>query len=105
MVVLTDHCKARAQQRGIKKPVVEIIFEHGDLVFRGKYGRIKLGISKRKIARLLGDGVLRPALADKLSSRWIIAGTANDNDDVVTVYFNKSPNKRDWRRKRGEWKK
>ena len=80
MVVLTDHCKARAQQRGIKKPVVEIIFEHGDLVSRGKYGRIKLGISKRKIARLLGD-------------------------DVVTVYFNKSPNKRDWRRKRGEWKK
>ena len=105
MVVLTDHCKARAQQRGIKKPVVEIIFEHGDLVSRGKYGRIKLGISKRKIARLLEDGVLRPAMADKLSSRWIIAGTANDNDDVVTTYFSKSSGIRDWRRNRGERKK
>lgn len=101
MVLMTDHCKVRVQQRGIKKSAVNAIFSHGDLVVHAKYGRLKIGISKRRIAKLIEDGVIDAKMSEKLQGRWIIANSENDNNEVVTAYVGKDVRQKDWRRKRG----
>ena len=89
------------QQRGIKKTAVETIFDHGDLVVHAKFGRLKIGISKRRIAKLIDDGIIQAKLSEKLSGRWIIANSENDENEVVTAYFSNNARQKDWRRKRG----
>ena len=88
MVVLTEHCMVRAQQRGIKKTTVEAIFEHGDLVADAKSGCLKLGISKKKIGRLTKEGAIDPKVSDKLSGRWIIIDSDDNEGVVITAYAN-----------------
>ena len=101
MVLMTDHCKARVQQRGIKKTAVNAIFAHGDLVVHAKFGRLKIGISKRRIAKLIEDGVVDAKMSEKLLGRWIITNSENDNNEVITAYVGKKVRQKEWRRKRG----
>ena len=76
----------RVQQRGIKKAILEVIFEHGDLVADAKFGCLKLGISKKKISRLTKEGAIDPKVSDKLPGRWIIV-SSNDNEGVIITAY------------------
>lgn len=75
MIALSKHAQLRAQQRGISRGTIEIIFEHADIdTYIGSGCRL-FRVSRRQAERLAGP--------DKLSRLALI--WSDESAQVVTV--------------------
>ena len=61
---LTRHARSRAQNRGIRTEVIELVLAHGDIELHAGEGLHSLQISRKGMERLAEAGV-RPALREK----------------------------------------
>jgi hypothetical protein len=81
MGLLTDHARARMQQRGIRPEMLEALLDYGcDVHVPG--GRDIVFFDKRARARLAKARIIRDAEADRLCRSYALLGA---NGVVITV--------------------
>ena len=76
------HALLRGQQRGIRQPDIEVVFNHGDREEPARSGCYRLSISSRQMMWLLERGIIAPAQAERCKRLTIVT----DGCRVITNY-------------------
>lgn len=80
----TNHSKVRANQRGIRRNVIDAIWSFGDRETQRPGGCFELSISRGQIALLVRKGRVSAQLGDKCASTKLLT----DGETLITVYKN-----------------
>ena len=78
----TAHAIQRCQQRGIRKPQVNIVFHHGDRELDTWGSCYSLSISDCRLKSLIKEGVVKASLAEKCKRPTVLT----DGQHIITTY-------------------
>jgi hypothetical protein len=79
---ISAHALLRAQQRGIKQPDLDMVFNYGDREKRARGGCYRLSISNRQMRRLLDRKIITPSQAERCSRLTLVT----DGFHIATNY-------------------
>lgn len=99
-IVFSSHATIRAQQRGIRLPVVDFILQHFDVDLEAGDGCRSHRISKRAASELLRNGV---AVSEVDRARNVVLIVREDSGEIVTVMHDCTPYGRRYRRQWPTW--
>ena len=78
----TSHAQLRSQQRGLRETLISRVYMYADLETHVGRSCSRLSISSRELNRLVAEGHLAPADAERCKNLTLIV----DGDAVITAY-------------------
>ncbi|AWM23754.1 hypothetical protein AOX55_0000474 [Sinorhizobium fredii CCBAU 25509] len=100
-LTLTRHALMRAQQRGIRRQVIDYVVAEADIDLNAGDGCHSYRISQRKMAVLRKAGI--PAAGLDRAKRVVVI-CSEQSDEVVTVLHDHGRRGQRYRRQRPTWK-
>ena len=85
----TEHADMRAQQRGVKKSVMNFILKEADVDLPAGRGCRSLLVSQKKIKTLISQNKLQPKFADRINGVVLI-----EHDNELITLFHKTRRKK-----------
>ena len=85
----TEHADMRAQQRGVKKSVMNFILKEADVDLPAGRGCRSLLVSQKKIKTLISQNKLQPKFADRINGVVLI-----EHDNELITLFHKTRRRR-----------
>jgi len=85
----TEHADMRAQQRGVKKSVMNFILKEADIDLPAGRGCRSLLVSQKKLKTLISENKVQPKFADRVNGVVLI----EQKNELITL-FHKTRRKR-----------
>jgi hypothetical protein len=85
----TEHADVRAQQRGIKKSVMNFILKEADVDLPAGRGCRSLLVSQKKLKILISENKVQPKFADRVNGVVLI-----EHENELITLFHKTKRKR-----------